>query len=74
MHRGVNRGYVVIHTPRLRLGVITVAEDIWVHILLVGVVYPIRIYICALTSIIIVLHVCCCIDGDNSDYFECGSL
>ncbi len=30
------------HTPRLRLGVTTVAEDIWVHILLLGVVYPIR--------------------------------
>ena len=32
-----------LHTPRLRLGVTTVAEDIWVHILLLGVVYPIRI-------------------------------
>ena len=30
-----------LHTPRLRLGVTTVAEDIWVHILLLGVVYPI---------------------------------
>ncbi len=32
-----------LHTPRLRLGVTTVAEDIWVHILFVGVVYPIQI-------------------------------
>ena len=32
-----------LHTPRLRLGVTTVAEDIWVHILLLGVVYPIHI-------------------------------
>ena len=32
-----------LHTPRLRLGVTTVAEDIWVHILLLGVVYPIQI-------------------------------
>ena len=32
-----------LHTPRLRLGVTTVAEDIWVHILLLGVVYPIPI-------------------------------
>ncbi len=31
-----------LHTPRLRLGVTTVAEDIWVHILLLGVVYPIH--------------------------------
>ena len=30
-----------LHTPRLRLGVTMVAEDIWVHILLLGVVYPI---------------------------------
>ncbi len=29
-----------LHTAWLRLGVTTVAEDIWVHILLVGVVYP----------------------------------
>ncbi len=35
-----------LHTPRLRLGVTTVAEDIWVHILLVGVVYPILIFLC----------------------------
>ncbi len=28
-----------LHTPRLRLGVTTVAEDIWVHILFVGVVF-----------------------------------
>ncbi len=33
-----------LHTPRLRLGVTTVAEDIWVHILLVGVVYPTYYY------------------------------
>ena len=32
-----------LHTPRLRLRVTTVAEDIWVHILLVGVVYPILV-------------------------------
>ncbi len=32
-----------LHTPRLRLGVNTVAEDIWVHILLLGVVYPIHV-------------------------------
>ncbi len=34
-----------LHTPRLRLGVTTVAEDIWVHILLVGVVYPILVHL-----------------------------
>ncbi len=34
-----------LHTPRLPLGVTTVAEDIWVHILLVGVVYAIHIQI-----------------------------
>ncbi len=32
-----------LHTPCLRLRVTTVAEDIWVHILLVGVVYPILV-------------------------------
>ncbi len=31
-----------LHTPRLRLGVTTVTEDTWVHILLLGVVYPIH--------------------------------
>ena len=32
-----------LHTPWLRLGVTMVAEDIWVHILLVGVVYSISL-------------------------------
>ena len=32
-----------LDTPRLRLGVTTVAEDIWVRILLLGVVYPIHV-------------------------------
>ena len=55
-----------LHTPRLRLGVTTIAEDIWVHILLLGVVYPIhrwRIFImrgksvspCSVTNDIIII-------------------
>ncbi len=32
-----------LHTPRLRFGVTMVAENIWVHILLLGAVYPILV-------------------------------
>ena len=51
-----------LHTPRLRLGVTTVAEDIWVHILLLGVVYPIRngtVHVCKFinTNLMIVMQV-----------------
>ena len=42
-----------LHTPRLRLGVTTVAEDIWVHILLLGVVYPIQSFVLELCLVLL---------------------